>query len=464
MLPLKTLIDDADHLAKIPYQEITSSLALGLPLKPKTVNVAYFDWLLIPNILPTFFSGVHTSRDDFLVDIHKDILETRILEYFNPEISNEEISKKYPSVVKSDKNTEAFDTRKKLIKEGIQSGEFMQFTYRPFDVRWLYWEPKTKLLDRNRAEYKDHVFTSNVALVSQQKPRRDWSTSQVTSNIGCFDLMDRGASYFPLKLKTDSCKINIYNNDPRQISDDEIWNLSDQAVKYAELIELESQHFDLIFYHINAILYSTDYQTENLGALKQDWPRIPLPNNKKHLQQSAQLGQQLAALLDPETPVPGVTQTPSDPLKIIAVPTTTHSNKFKPEDFALTANWGYGGNGKPTMPGKGKAIQRPYTPTERETLGSDRIARLGEHTYDIYLNDRAYWCNIPDRVWHYTLGGYQVIKKWLSYRAEKIIDRPLKQDELIHVIHTARRLAAILLLEPDLDANYHTIKTNRIEP
>ena len=258
--------------------------------------------------------------------------------------------------------------------------------------------------------------------------------------------------------------MNIYQGDPRQISDDKIWNLSDQAVNYAESIGLESQHFDLIFYHINAILYSSDYQTENLGALKQDWPRIPLPNHKKHLQQSAQLGQQLAALLDPETPVSGVTQTPSEPLKIIAVPTTTHSSKFKPEDFALTANWGYGGNGKPTMPGKGKAIQRPYTPTERETLGSERIARLGEHTYDIYLNDRAYWCNIPDRVWHYTLGGYQVIKKWLSYRAEKIIDRPLKQDELIHIVYTARRLAAILLLEPDLDANYHTIKTHLIEP
>jgi hypothetical protein len=35
---------------------------------------------------------------------------------------------------------------------------------------------------------------------------------------------------------------------------------------------------------------------------------------------------------------------------------------------------------------------------------------------DVYLNDVAYWKGIPARVWDYTIGGYQVIKKWLSYR------------------------------------------------
>ena len=36
--------------------------------------------------------------------------------------------------------------------------------------------------------------------------------------------------------------------------------------------------------------------------------------------------------------------------------------------------------------------------------------------FDIYLNDRAYWRNVPANVWGYKLGGYQVLKKWLSYR------------------------------------------------
>ena len=57
-----------------------------------------------------------------------------------------------------------------------------------------------------------------------------------------------------------------------------------------------------VFYHALAILHSPAYRTENSGALRQDWPRIPLPDNKEALLASAALGRQIAALLDTETP------------------------------------------------------------------------------------------------------------------------------------------------------------------
>ena len=52
------------------------------------------------------------------------------------------------------------------------------------------------------------------------------------------------------------------------------------------------------------------------------------------------------------------------------------------------------------------------------------------------------------------LGGYQVIKKWLSYREHNTIERALSEEEVSHVQAIARRLAAILLLGPRLDASY----------
>ena len=76
----------------------------------------------------------------------------------------------------------------------------------------------------------------------------------------------------------------------------------------------------------------------------------------------------------------------------------------------------------------------------------------------MYLNSLAYWKNIPARVWEYTIGGYQVIKKWLSYREREILGRALKMDEARAVTDTARRVAAILLMEPALDANYQAVK------
>ena len=67
---------------------------------------------------------------------------------------------------------------------------------------------------------------------------------------------------------------------------------------------------------------------------------------------------------------------------------------------------------------------------------------------------------MPVAVWEYTLGGYPVIKKWLSYREKTLLGRALSIDEVRYVTETARRIAALIALQPALDANYH--RSNRV--
>jgi hypothetical protein len=74
------------------------------------------------------------------------------------------------------------------------------------------------------------------------------------------------------------------------------------------------------------------------------------------------------------------------------------------------------------------------------------------------LNERVYWRNVPPRVWAYSIGGYQVLKKWLSYRERPLLGRSLSIDEAREVQAIARRIAALLLLGPQLDANYRAVK------
>ena len=196
-----------------------------------------------------------------------------------------------------------------------------------------------------------------------------------------------------------------------------------------------------------------------------------MPDTREALEHSARLGRELAALLDPETPVPGVTAGAMRPeMKPLAVISKVGGGALNPDagDLALTVGWGHGGKDGVTMPGKGKVITRDYTPEEltaiREGAGAlgltpeQALEHLGETTCDIYLNESAYWRNIPAKVWNYYIGGYQVIKKWLSYRERDLLGRPLTLDEAREVTNMARRLAAIVLMEPALNANYQAVK------
>jgi len=122
------------------------------------------------------------------------------------------------------------------------------------------------------------------------------------------------------------------------------------------------------------------------------------------------------------------------------------------------------------MPGQGKLVNRNYSAAERNAIleGTKAVGltekqafvHLGKTTHDVYLNDVAYWSNIPERVWEYSIGGNQIIKKWLSYREEPLLGRSLTKDEVRYVQEMARRIAAILLLESALNANYETVKKN----
>src|SRR4029077_14052002 len=136
-------------------------------------------------------------------------------------------------------------------------------------------------------------------------------------------------------------------------------------------------------------------------------------------------------------------------------------------DLAVTAGWGHKGKEGVTMPGKGRTQERAYSEDEANAIEAADAARglsveearrlLGETTCDVYLNETAYWRNIPLNVWEYYIGGYQVIKKWLSCGKGGGLGGALKPEEAREVMNMARRIAAIILLQPKLDENYRDV-------
>ena len=82
---------------------------------------------------------------------------------------------------------------------------------------------------------------------------------------------------------------------------------------------------------------------------------------------------------------------------------------------------------------------------------------------DVYINDRVYWQNVPLDVWAMTIGGYPVVKKWLSYREFRVLGRPLLQEEMTYITEVVRRLKALLLMGESLDANYRAAASSAME-
>ncbi len=413
----------------------------------------------------SFFPGVKTSRDPVVTGTDLDRLKERMRRYFDPATTHEEMRGICPEAMESTKTFDAAATRDRLRRRGLLEENFVRYCYRPFDVRWLYWEPETKLLDRNRSDYIPHVFAGNLWIEARQRQPKDrfdrgYVTSVLADNFG-----NGLSSYSPLYLKGDAPRGSLFEDDAR------VANLSEEAKVY--LADLGARYEDL-FHHAIALLHSPAYRDEHAGALRQDWPRLVLPAEREALERSASLGRQVAALLDVEGPVASVTEgTVREDLKTVAAISRVGGDG--PLDPArghleLTAGWGYRGHAGQTMAGQGRAVERDYEPTERAAIArgaaaldlspEEAFSRLGESTYDVYLNEEACWRNVLAGVWAYTAAGYRVVKKWLSYRELEVLGRPLSVEEARYVRDVARRVAALLLLSPRLDENYRAVNVS----
>ncbi len=430
------LLETAEAEPCALYDDIGPPPLLGLPFAPAAASDGWADWPSLPELFPASFSGVKTGRDAFLVDIDLDRLKTRIGDYFDPALSHDEIARRYPAAMKTTTQFDARAARDELLARGgpVDDG-FVRYAYRPFDTRWLYWDPGAKLLDGKRAGYKPHVAAGNKWVSFNKKPQKGAAEPRacVTGHIGCHDLIGNATCFFPAWLVD-----NEAGKDRRA-------NLTVSAQTY--LKRLGSGVEDL-FHHVLATLHDPAYREANAGALGLEWPRIPLPGwpggdsdgAAAALADSAARGRELARLLDPGAPVPGVTQGALRPeLAAIAVPAAIDGGNMTGDDFAAAAGWGHLGAAGAVMPGQGRAVERPRAPAERAAAPA-----LGATTFDIYINDRAFWRNVPAAVWRYKLGGYQVLKKWLSYREQAVLGRSLGLHEVQRFSEIARRVAAVL--------------------
>lgn len=434
---------------------------------PSSAGAIYEAWPSLEAIFREGYPGVQSKQDALVVDVDRERLEKRIRDYFDPNISDAELAMLHRGAMDGSNACEPKATRAYLSRRGIKPEFFVPYLYKPFDRRWIYWEPETALLGRKSPDFFPQVREGNLFVEARRRESVTlWARGTITRILA--DNFGNGFSnFFPLYLY----RLRATNGDlfDASATKAKTLNLSEVAKQY--LKQCNARRGESVFFHIIAVMHAPLFRGENASALRQGWPRIPLPADRDGLEASAALGEQIAALFDTEAGVAGVTSGKMSPLlKTIGVVTKAGGGALNPAagDLAVTAGWAHRGQDGVTMPAKGRVENRGYDEAETEAVVAEAAARgasadelrelLGATACDVFLNDRAYWRNVPTNVWEYTIGGYQVMKKWLSYREHEILGRDLKPDEVREVTNIARRIAAIVLLQPQLDANYRRIK------
>lgn len=435
--------------------------------RPQQIASAYLAWpslTAIAEVLP--FQGLDEDRANALIDIDKESLASRLSRYLDPSVSWDEFTEIGGGLGRNSAGFDAVRVRETAISKAVYREEnIRQYVFRPYDVRNCYYVQVPNVWKRHRPDLFKQINDDARFLLLRPKAvaAEEGIPIGYTTTLFARDALRGHATAIPFHLLTQSKDTGQQSLD---LEPDAIIraraNLSLAARAYLATLGIANPDADaasagLIWFHALAVGYAPSYLSENADGIRADWPRIPLPATREALEASAALGRQVAALLDTESPVDGVTAGTIRPeLRVIGNVQREGGGALKPREFQLTAGWGHAGKAGVTMPGRGRAIERACTAEERAALGAG-TALLGETTCDIYLNDTAHWANVPASVWGYTIGGYQVMKKWLSYREYALLGRALTGDELREVRDMARRIAALLLLQPALDASYRAV-------
>jgi hypothetical protein len=226
----------------------------------------------LSELMPFHREGVKTHRDWLVVGFERDEISAKL--NFVRLLPEDEImfalqlSEHYRASVAHAKNLV-------LALPEIDKGRIIEYSYRPFDTRYLYYD--TRILDRPRPDLYKQL--GSIFLVTRRNSRQwpgEWSFAHVTRDIPDIDM--RGGVYvYPL----------IVNGKP---------NFSKAFRDWA--IEQFGEPFypEILLGYIYGILYCKAYRKKYASELRTSFPRIPLTSDKDLFLKISSIGRELIQL------------------------------------------------------------------------------------------------------------------------------------------------------------------------
>ena len=457
----------ADPNAGPSYESLTPEEANWFRLLRWRPREGYADWPGVDELCAVDpMLGLNENRKFALIDSDREVLAARMRTYLDPKVKIEKVDAR---LSRNYARFNAETVRKRMLDQHpFDEQHIHRFQFRPLDMRYAYIETGVKLWNESRSLLVAAAEAEAGFLLARRRAPRALDGAALHFSDCLLDqkVLFTDAYAIPFWLssglkESESDTAPLFDLDVEQEAGTWKPNLSDEALAYLQQLGIgdaktNKDSATLIWLHALAVGVSPLYVEQNGEAVRADWPRIPLPKSEQALRESAALGAQVAALLNPDRPVTGVDMAPLNPyLRTVAAIERADGEALDPSsgDLAVTAGWGIVQQ-RAIMPGAGKYDVRERAVGDDKDLSDEDRELLGEQLIDIYLNDYARWRGVPAGTWDYKIGGFQVLRKWLSYRDKRALGRDLHIDEARTFMNIARRITAIVLLGPKLDANY----------
>ncbi len=377
----------------------------------------YSTFVPLASVCPLFAEGIKTGRDWLVTDFDDAPVLERMTEIQNSKERDDALCER---IGLSRKKAWNF-ARARVALTGSNLTKYVaKLAYRPFDERSIFYHPDwiasasapvmrnltlAKSVDRKAPAPNLAILAGRIS--RDHASRLYWCSRELTDK--CILSSLDNVSVFPALVfqSRKEGSLNFGETLPEaNLSKDLLAALNQKLglkKPTADAEALTKWTFD-VFHYIYAILWAPSYRTRYGGELNSDFPRLPLTGNLELFRALARLGGELTALHLLESP----------------------------------------------------KLAQPIT----EFIGTSKeVTKVGYSNHTVWINasgtrgsttaGTSGFRGVPEVVWNFHIGGYQVCHKWLDDRRKA--GRSLSDDDIAHYHKIVVALSETIRLMQEID-------------
>ena len=362
----------------------------------------YLNWKKINEIFPLNGVGMTTARDKFVIDFDKFKLENRIRLFKNSKFDDEELHDFFQINRKKGWNIrKAWNMLQKFNDSELKTFIY-PVSYRPFDNRYIFWHDS--VVWRTVKRVMRHMLEDNIGLITARSNKSSdmdhFFISNMMMETKCGERTTQSA-IFPLYIYPDEKNIDLFNHTQTK----KVPNITPLIFEKLSECYNKKPTPEEIIYYIYGIFYSNIYRETYAEFLKIDFPRVPFTSNYDLFIEMGKLGKELAAL---------------------------HLLKSSELGSPIAKYQGSGDN--------------------------DRIEKViyKEDEQRIYINKEKYFEGVTLEVWNYHIGGYQVLRKYLKDRKDRMMNDAPRYCRIVTALYKT------IEIQKQIDKIYPEIEKNLV--